>query len=1043
MKYVFTTLLVVPALILVFHCERILAMPRTLDAVTSSRLGAPLPFDFKVAYAESGIEGIQKQREREPYAASKFAGRVPELDRQVESWQKQPGGSVARLRALANNSPQMSADAIEREVRRHDDLQGSRTQAANVQAHATQAMNGGFSRASAPVAIQVSPKASSPERVAAKELAGYLKQIYPRTEFAVVTNADAKAGMAIQLGTPDSAPELLKFMGERKMHGPESYVVTQAIIDGHETGIIFGADPAGVIYGVYGLLEKLGCGFFISFDTVPKPSQEAFSFEQWNVANHPLTPLRQVFEWHNFLTGCSAWDLEQWKSWVAQAQKSGFNTVMVHCYGNNPSFSFEFNGVTKEAGYLANTRTGRDFGVNHINDIRRGYGGFLFNDAIFGSKAAKVPDDPRQRTASAQALMREVFEYAQERGMKINFALDVDTESANPQDVIMTLSQQDRFKINGMWAVRPDTPGGYQYYKAQAKALLDSYPQIATVSLWRRRAAGMGAKWVGIKLEDMPASWQAEYNAHIAAHPQAAIVDLSVFNFAIAKVFKAWRTALDELGRKEIPIATGSWGFEWLDGAVEFLPEDIQLQPLDYWSKRPGGGELNNPASLSRLAKTVQPGRLIPVIWAQHDDGAYIGAPLGIIEKFNDKLKTCGAGGFAVIHWMTHPLDPFFASHIRQTWAQTENEAAEQTGRFVADHWFGEANGQLLGGYLQQWMTEMPAFGRETSERFFDRAASQYGGADKTIAGCTARIGLLNKADTASMTAQEKKQLEFFKQYEQFVADLFRVQDQFDRAKKAIAGQNLGAARAQLTHYDPGAVVERYAKLIQERGPTRGEEGLVVTMNTRWIPWHIQLRQQTGLEAVRHNYAATSHERLAQSAGASTFHVTPDNAWWLTLGEKEVRAGKVFAIPENTRIDMSNSGGAFAGYEEVFRTGMESDQTINLKLAPILPPNSKDGEKPASLPPGRYTLTLMFVEPEATAPEHRVMEIQISGMQQKTRVDIFKQAGGKNRALTVEFPIKLAEAGTAEANLTPVKGRALICGFVLNPVGLEPEKSKR
>jgi len=423
-----------------------------------------------------------------------------------------------------------------------------------------------FSRADENVEILIPSKASSPENVAAAELAGYLKKLYPDTEFTVAGKTAAKAGMAIRLGTPDSTPDLLKYIGERKLQGPESYVVTKATIDGRETGIILGADPAGVMYGVYGLLERLGCGFFLSFDTVPKPLNEAFGFDKWDMANHPLTPIRMVFNWHNFLTGCTTWDLDHWKEWIAQSQKSGFNTVMVHAYGNNPMFSFAFNGKTKDVGYVASTRHGRDWGINHINDIRRGHGGFLFNDAVFGSEAAKVPYD--QRVQAKQAMMRKAFEYAEERGVKINFALDVDTEGANPQDVIKTLAEEDRFKISEMWVARPDTPSGYQYYKAQAKALFDAYPQITTLTLWRRKGPGLGSVWPLIKVSEMPESWQAEYNAHLAANPKAAKVDLSVFNFAIAKVFKAWRTALNELGLEGISIATGSWRFEWLGAVV-------------------------------------------------------------------------------------------------------------------------------------------------------------------------------------------------------------------------------------------------------------------------------------------------------------------------------------------------------------------------------------------------------------------------------------------------------------------------------------------
>ena len=74
-----------------------------------------------------------------------------------------------------------------------------------------------------------------------------------------------------------------------------------------ELGIIAGADVRGVAFGVYALLEKLGCGFYLSYDAFPPPQSAAFSFAGWQLAAQPLVRDRLVFDWHNFLSGCSTW----------------------------------------------------------------------------------------------------------------------------------------------------------------------------------------------------------------------------------------------------------------------------------------------------------------------------------------------------------------------------------------------------------------------------------------------------------------------------------------------------------------------------------------------------------------------------------------------------------------------------------------------------------------------------------------------------------------------------------------------------------------
>ena len=129
MKYVFATFLVVLALILVFHIEKIVPMPRALGTIMTSTLGPRIPFAVKAAYAESCIAGIEAKQERVQYAVSGSAVRIQEFDRQIESWSRQLHRSVARLRVLVNQSSEVTSDTIGREVQRHDDLEWKITQA--------------------------------------------------------------------------------------------------------------------------------------------------------------------------------------------------------------------------------------------------------------------------------------------------------------------------------------------------------------------------------------------------------------------------------------------------------------------------------------------------------------------------------------------------------------------------------------------------------------------------------------------------------------------------------------------------------------------------------------------------------------------------------------------------------------------------------------------------------------------------------------------------------------------------------------------------
>jgi hypothetical protein len=315
-------------------------------------------------------------------------------------------------------------------------------------------------------------------------------------------------------------------------------------------------------------------------------------------------------------------------------------------------------------------------------------------------------------------------------------------------------------------------------------------------------------------------------------------------------------------------------------------------------------------------------------------------------------------------------------------------------------------------------------------------------------------------------------------------------------------------------------------------------------MNGRWIPHYVRFRQRLGLDAVRYNYGATSHDPLAQAAGIFTFHVSPDRKLWQTFGQKETQ-GEVFA--SGVRSD----GLA----EEICAQGIQSSKPIDIVFAPILAQGSRGWIGREPLPAGAYTLTLFLVEPEAERAGERVMRIEIPRMERTSRytfapvkarymrllcrgnqenkwtsmyeieapgilkdvpltasaefadhparaaadnnmatrwaaegeqwirfavnpevdmdhmdiawygqgrdyqfemqisddgttwrpveyapvapardvheIDIFKEAGGKNKPLVLEYRVNLEAPGNPSVRLVPVKGRALVCGVLL------------
>ena len=479
-----------------------------------------------------------------------------------------------------------------------------------------------FSSCKKEITIVTSQNPGTVETFAAKELSKYLSEIYPDYKFPVAFKSNGDKTIHLQI--TDKIPGIPE--------NPEGYLIKS---DGEDASIYAGGET-GLIYGVYGMLEKLGCGFYISDEMLPEPKKN-FDFEAWNCSDEPLVKERFVFNWHNFISGCTGWDKKDWLSWIDRSQKMGYNTIMVHAYHNNPMHTYSFNGIEKEVGYISTSAKGRDWGNIPVNDVRRLPGGEIFDNAEFGSDIAMVPDD--QRVKVAQETMAEVFSYASERGVKVNFAFDIDMPLIYLQKtMIESIPQKDKWYLPdpGIWIPRPDKPEGYRFYKSQIEGLLDAYKTLTGITFFRRGASFFR----NAKPEDLPVTWKKEYFSNLDQFPYLKKIEQPevIGSFITARLVLAYQQILKDLGRADIELGTGSWQHEFVVPTAAFLPEEIHLMPID-WNSRFNKSFMDNDTILNDFASPECANRVIPFIWAHHDDGRYVGRPFKPTEELYSKLK--------------------------------------------------------------------------------------------------------------------------------------------------------------------------------------------------------------------------------------------------------------------------------------------------------------------------------------------------------------------------------------------------------------------
>ena len=881
---------------------------------------------------------------------------------------------------------------------------------------------GTSTRAEDSITIVIPESAGSVVQTAAADLQAGLEQAYSDI---TVAGAENPSGKSIFLYTNGAAPEeLINRPGQ-----PEGFVVSTM----GDNAYIVGSDPAGLVYGVHQLLEKLGHGFYLNRHVVPPPKKQV-SFEGWELKNHPLVKYRVAFNWHNFLSGCTGWNEEDWNQWTENTQKMGYNMIMVHAYGNNPMFQFSSNGVKKPVGLLNTSRHSYEWGTQSIDDIRRTVGGELYEGPVFGADAGKVPAD--QRIPAVQDMMRRAFQHAEKRGVKVAFCFDIATPQANPEAILRTM-QPETVLFDGY--VNPETEEGYSYYKEQVRTLLELYPQIDVVVAWTRIHAGENCR---APMKAWPKPWQEQYAALLSANPGLDTMKYSERMFLYSKMVLAYRRALDELGHKDMPMMVGSWRFQWMPEANLILPEDIGFIGLDTCAH--SIPEQQTPEGQEMLRIVAQKRDCIPIAWSHHDDGEYVGRSYTPAENYYSILNGCS--GFGVLHWMMRPFDLYFRSLIEQTWANTRDRPLDATIDDYADKVFGSKAAAPMSAFFKDWIRHAPIMGRETTSRLFTRTLTIEEADPET---CLRRLEMLESVPTDDMTPDAVSLLDYYHEMEHFLIGIIREQLALQEMTALLESRKLDEIKPLLAQSRPENVIRQYAKAIQCGGPDRGELGFLYQLNADWLPYFVALREAALTRTTRVNFMETMDDPLAQKPGGFTWYIDAEGNYWRGYGSRTLE-GSVFVLAEDPEAHAALP----ATVIDVCRTGITKETKISFAMRPLTGTAFIPGTsgKAKTFPAGDYQVRFFFVEHEVSSGGERLFDLTVKPVPARgsgtadaaepsqrapalgttERIDIFAEAG-RNAILERVIPVTLGENGYVAVELTPVHGSASICGAVLEP----------
>ena len=225
--------------------------------------------------------------------------------------------------------------------------------------------------------------------------------------------------------------------------------------DGRNILVITGADTLSTLNAAYRFAEILGCHFNLAGDVIP---DEKLSYpiplSGYDEKSQPWFELRGCLPFHDFPTGPDLWSTEDYKSFITQQAKMGFNFFGLHYYNQNgfidsqegpePSIwighkdDLNEDGTVKEEAayktYWASSFRKGDFYSGNPNEGIWGYTPvttkeftngadklFAFNYVASEAIGSREPETPSEKAANFNNvgfMFRDAFLHARQLGVK-------------------------------------------------------------------------------------------------------------------------------------------------------------------------------------------------------------------------------------------------------------------------------------------------------------------------------------------------------------------------------------------------------------------------------------------------------------------------------------------------------------------------------------------------------------------------------------------------------------------------------------------------
>lgn len=557
--------------------------------------------------------------------------------------------------------------------------------------------------------------------------------------------------------------------------------------------------------------------------------------------SEPGFQIRGTLPWHNFLSGPTAWNKEDYRQYLDRMRDLKLNFVGFHCYTGGaeryapyvePMIRIAYRDVVPTASFDTSLTARWGYRPLAVGDFAFGTSGKFSLPAGargFGADCAILAQDNDDRYRRAQDLMRQVLDMAHARGIQMAMGFEFGIHPPEFASIVPPESW-----IRGAMLPDPTHPASIEILQATIDDILRAYPGIDWIWLWLHEHT------MYVQTAKLSGDFRTLYDR------QSNLFDLG--GQEDAKFTGVWslayiRAAYAYIHQRapHVKIAIGGWGGgvqlpAILQGLDKALPKDIVFTCLN-----PNQGWAPQPDFMARIAKNRQ---VWAIPWLEGDRQLWHLQPrVGLMRDHVRLAHDQDLDGVVAIHWRTRETRLNLDTFARFAAAPESDATVNTLYQEDCTRQFGEEAGRKLAPVLAQMDIER-WLDPPNSEEYFPYNP-RWGRVDEKLRQRLAEvIELTEQLQEAAKTAEHQTNLSWLRANLRFTLLLDevgrKIEPAYELKNRWLSGKvdpaQLGPEVKRVKADLDAASIRELFTMYAANASSRGELGVLSSLNQKlWL----------------------------------------------------------------------------------------------------------------------------------------------------------------------------------------------------------------